>query len=131
MRVIETVSIVCYHDHKLQGGLKVLKTAFFEMRQPAAFITIACGNSDLGKRAERPPSLRGALGANWEPRAFQGPCDPPPRTACDVARRRRTEARPRRITANADVAKSVDAADFNWSARGETRGAEPLKVGES
>ena len=31
----------------------------------------------------------------------------------------------------ADVAKSVDAADFNWSARGETRGAEPLKVGES
>lgn len=31
----------------------------------------------------------------------------------------------------ADVAKSVDAADFNWSARGEIRGAEPLKVGES
>jgi hypothetical protein len=29
------------------------------------------------------------------------------------------------------VAKSVDAADFNWSARGETRGVEPLKVGES
>jgi hypothetical protein len=32
---------------------------------------------------------------------------------------------------NADVAKSVDAADFYWSARGETRGVEPLKVGES
>ena len=30
----------------------------------------------------------------------------------------------------ADVAKSVDAADFNWSARGEIRGVEPLKVGE-
>ena len=29
------------------------------------------------------------------------------------------------------MAKSVDAADFNWSARGETRGAEPLKLGES
>ena len=27
--------------------------------------------------------------------------------------------------------ETVDAADFNWSARGETRGAEPLKVGES
>ena len=35
------------------------------------------------------------------------------------------------LTKNADVAKSVDAADFNWSAHGETRGAEPLKVGES
>ncbi len=31
---------------------------------------------------------------------------------------------------NADVAKSVDAADFNWSARGEICGVEPLKVGE-
>jgi hypothetical protein len=31
---------------------------------------------------------------------------------------------------HADVAKSVDAADFNWSARRETGGAEPLKVGE-
>ena len=31
----------------------------------------------------------------------------------------------------ADVAKSVDAADFNWSAHRETGGAEPLKVGES
>ena len=31
----------------------------------------------------------------------------------------------------ADVAKSADAADFYWSARGETRGAEPLKLGES
>ena len=30
----------------------------------------------------------------------------------------------------ADVAKSVDAADFNWSARGETHGVEPLKVEE-
>ena len=29
-----------------------------------------------------------------------------------------------------DVAKPVDAADFNWSAHGEIRGAEPLKVGE-
>ncbi len=31
----------------------------------------------------------------------------------------------------ADVAKSVDAADFNWSARAETRGVEPLNFGES
>ncbi len=31
---------------------------------------------------------------------------------------------------HADVAKSVDAADFNWSARGEIHGVEPLKVGE-
>jgi hypothetical protein len=31
---------------------------------------------------------------------------------------------------NVDVAKPVDAADFNWSARGEIRGVEPLKVGE-
>ena len=36
-----------------------------------------------------------------------------------------------RVRASADVAKSVDAADFNRSARGETRGVEPLKVGES
>ena len=34
--------------------------------------------------------------------------------------------------ARADVAKLVYAADFdNWSARGETCGAEPLKFGES
>jgi hypothetical protein len=34
-------------------------------------------------------------------------------------------------SADADVAKLVDAADFdNWSARRETRGAEPLKLGE-
>jgi hypothetical protein len=31
---------------------------------------------------------------------------------------------------DADVAKLVYAADFNWSARQETAGAEPLKVGE-
>lgn len=30
----------------------------------------------------------------------------------------------------ADVAEQVDAADFNWSAHGEIRGVEPLKVGE-
>jgi hypothetical protein len=29
------------------------------------------------------------------------------------------------------VAESVDAPDFDWSARGEIRGAEPLKFGES
>ena len=35
-------------------------------------------------------------------------------------------------TNKADVAKLVDAADFDdWSARGETPGAEPLKFGES
>ena len=34
------------------------------------------------------------------------------------------------VYGNADVAKSVDATDFNWSAHGEIRGAEPLKVGE-
>jgi len=28
------------------------------------------------------------------------------------------------------VAKLVDAADFNWSARREICGAEPLKLGE-
>jgi hypothetical protein len=31
---------------------------------------------------------------------------------------------------DADVAKLVDAADFNWSARREICGAEPLKLGE-
>lgn len=30
----------------------------------------------------------------------------------------------------ADVAKLVYAADFAWSARGETHGAEPPKLGE-
>lgn len=33
-------------------------------------------------------------------------------------------------TDNADVVESVDTADFNWSAPVETRGVEPLKVGE-
>jgi hypothetical protein len=32
---------------------------------------------------------------------------------------------------DADVAKSVDATDFDWSACGETYGVEPLKFGES
>ena len=63
------------------------------------------------------------LGANEEPRAWQAAAIS---FLCGEGYGTRREVR-----ANADVAKSVDAADFNWSARGETRGAEPLKIGES
>ena len=44
--------------------------------------------------------------------------------------RQRATKRVVALYGKADVAKSVDATDFNWSAHGEIRGAEPLKVGE-
>ncbi len=95
------------------------------MRQRAAFVRNMCGANDLHRACRASlPAVRERQGPTRSREVFRGPRLPSRTTACDMARRRR-------IRANADVAKSVDAADFNWSAHGETRGAEPLKVGES
>ena len=105
--------------------IRDLKTVFFELCHPATIGRIARGYRELDG------GLNVSLGASV---AGQGPTRSREHlgTGAFVFARRdapwHDKGEPERT---ADVAKSVDAADFNWSARGETRGAEPLKVGES